>query len=262
MIDRNVESGTILDNLVNKMEEYANNLESLVEERTADFLEAKSKAEDLLYQLLPKYVTSQLIAGQSVTAEAFDCVTILFSDIVGFTCLSAQSTPMEVIDFLNDLYICFDSIVGNFDVYKVETIGDSYMVASGLPMKNGDLHAREIARMSLSLLNAVMSFTIRHKPDQQLKVRIGIHSGPVVAGIVGLKMPRYCLFGDTVNCASRLESTALPLKIHISSATKQILDKFDKQFKLELRGDVHIRLMVYRIVRPLSPRSMGFNMGS
>ncbi len=83
------------------------------------------------------------------------------------------------------------------------------MVASGLPMRNGNLHAREIARMSLALLSAVMSFTIRHRPDEQLKLRIGIHSGPVVAGIVGLKMPRYCLFGDTVNTASRIESTGL-----------------------------------------------------
>lgn len=83
------------------------------------------------------------------------------------------------------------------------------MVASGLPMRNANLHAREIARMSLALLNAVMSFTIRHRPDEQIKLRIGIHSGPCVAGIVGLKMPRYCLFGDTVNTASRMESTSL-----------------------------------------------------
>ncbi len=91
----------------------------------------------------------------------------------------------------------------------METIGDSYMVVSGLPVRNGNLHAREVARMSLALLNAVVSFTIRHKPDEQLKLRIGIHSGPIVAGIVGHKMPRYCLFGDTVNTASRMESTGL-----------------------------------------------------
>jgi atrial natriuretic peptide receptor A len=83
------------------------------------------------------------------------------------------------------------------------------MVVSGLPVRNGNLHAREVARMSLALLNAVQSFTIRHKPDEQLKLRIGIHSGPIVAGIVGHKMPRYCLFGDTVNTASRMESTGL-----------------------------------------------------
>lgn len=91
----------------------------------------------------------------------------------------------------------------------METIGDSYMVVSGLPMRNGDRHAAEIARMSLALHQAVMSFTIRHKPDEKLKLRIGIHTGPCAAGVVGHKMPRYCLFGDTVNTASRMESTGL-----------------------------------------------------
>lgn len=91
-------------------------------------------------------------------------------------------------------------------LFQVETIGDAYMVVSGLPGRNGNLHAREIARMSLALLNTVVTFTIRHRPTDQLKLRIGLHTGPCVAGVVGLKMPRYCLFGDTVNTASRMES--------------------------------------------------------
>ncbi|XP_052264971.1 atrial natriuretic peptide receptor 1-like isoform X4 [Dreissena polymorpha] len=239
-LNKEGDKGNILDNLLSRMEQYANNLESLVEERTADFLEQKKKAEDLLYMMLPKQVAGQLIRGETVMPETFESVTIYFSDICGFTALSAESTPMQVIDLLNDLYTTFDSIIEHFDVYKVETIGDAYMVVSGLPVRNGNLHAREIARMSIALLNAVLSFRIRHKPNDQLKLRIGIHSGSVCAGVVGLKMPRYCLFGDTVNTASRMESNGLPLRIHVSPYTKEVLDHCGS-FDLELRGAVEMK---------------------
>ncbi|RMC16548.1 hypothetical protein DUI87_06485 [Hirundo rustica rustica] len=225
-------STSILDNLLSRMEQYANNLEKLVEERTQAYLEEKRKAENLLYQILPQgnsrfgvelttllasSVAEQLKRGETVRAEAFDSVTIYFSDIVGFTALSAESTPMQV-----------------------ETIGDAYMVVSGLPVRNGKLHAREIVRMALALLEAVKTFKIRHRPNDQLHLRIGIHTGPVCAGVVGLKMPRYCLFGDTVNTASRMESNGQALKIHVSSATKEVLDEFGC-FELELRGDVEMK---------------------
>ncbi|KAJ8000203.1 hypothetical protein DPEC_G00202400 [Dallia pectoralis] len=230
----------ILDNLLSRMEQYANNLEELVEERTQAYHEEKRKAEALLYQILPHSVADQLKRGETVQAEAFDSVTIYFSDIVGFTAISAESTPMQVVTLLNDLYTCFDAIIDNFDVYKVETIGDAYMVVSGLPVRNGKLHAREIARMSLALLEAVHSFRIRHRPEQQLRLRSGIHSGPVCAGVVGLKMPRFCLFGDTVNTASRMESNGEALKIHVSEATRLVLEDFNS-FQLELRGDVEMK---------------------
>ncbi|KAM3910368.1 LOW QUALITY PROTEIN: atrial natriuretic peptide receptor 2 [Leptodactylus fuscus] len=231
---------SILDNLLSRMEQYANNLEKLVEERTQAYLEEKRKAENLLYQILPHSVAEQLKRGETVQAEAFDSVTIYFSDIVGFTSMSAESTPMQVVTLLNDLYTCFDAIIDNFDVYKVETIGDAYMVVSGLPVRNGKSHAREIARMSLALLDTVKTFKIRHRPNTQLRLRIGIHTGPVCAGVVGLKMPRYCLFGDTVNTASRMESNGEALKIHISSETKEVLDEFGC-FQLELRGDIEMK---------------------
>uniref|UniRef100_A0A452H9D0 Guanylate cyclase n=1 Tax=Gopherus agassizii TaxID=38772 RepID=A0A452H9D0_9SAUR len=233
-------STSILDNLLSRMEQYANNLEKLVEERTQAYLEEKRKAENLLYQILPHSVAEQLKRGETVRAEAFDSVTIYFSDIVGFTALSAESTPMQVVTLLNDLYTCFDAIIDNFDVYKVETIGDAYMVVSGLPVRNGKLHANEIVRMALALLEAVKTFKIRHRPNDQLRLRIGIHTGPVCAGVVGLKMPRYCLFGDTVNTASRMESNGQALKIHVSSTTKEVLDEFGC-FELELRGDVEMK---------------------
>ncbi|XP_041665123.1 atrial natriuretic peptide receptor 1-like isoform X1 [Cheilinus undulatus] len=230
----------ILDNLLSRMEQYANNLEELVEERTQAYHEEKRKAEALLYQILPHSVAEQLKRGEMVQAEAFDSVTIYFSDIVGFTALSAESTPLQVVTLLNDLYTCFDAIIDHFDVYKVETIGDAYMVVSGLPVRNGKLHGREIARMSLALLNAVKSFKIRHRANQQLRLRIGIHSGPVCAGVVGLKMPRYCLFGDTVNTASRMESNGEALKIHVSETTCQVLQEFSC-FRLELRGEIEMK---------------------
>nr|CAD7265363.1 unnamed protein product [Timema shepardi] len=215
----------IFDNMLAIMEKYAYNLESIVQERTNQLTEEKKKTEALLHRMLPKTVAESLKRGEPVEAESFDSVSIYFSDIVGFTELSAVSTPMQVVELLNDLYTCCDSIISHYDVYKVETIGDAYMVVSGLPVRNGDRHAEEVASMALHLLATINTIHIRHHPTEKLMLRIGVHSGQCVAGVVGLKMPRYCLFGDTVNTASRMESSGEALKIHMSETTKQLLDR-------------------------------------
>lgn len=230
----------IVDNMMEMMEKYANNLEELVDERTSQLQDEQKKTEALLYRMLPKSVAAQLIKGEVVSPESFDAVTIYFSDIVGFTEMSADSTPMEVVTFLNDLYTIFDAIISHYNVYKVETIGDAYMVVSGLPLRNDDLHASEIASMALELLETVKTFKIRHRPNHLLKLRIGIHTGPVVAGVVGLTMPRYCLFGDTVNTASRMESNGEALKIHISLQCKEYLEKLGG-YIIEERGVIRMK---------------------
>ena len=215
--------GEMVDNLIKMLEKYATDLEGIVAERTSELEVEKNKVEDLVCRMLPRTIVEDLKMGKDVKAETFDNVTIFFSDIVGFTSICSRSTPMQVVELLNALYTTFDNIIDEYDVYKVETIGDAYMVVSGLPNRNGDKHAGEIASMSLHLLSAMIDFRIPHLPDERLQLRVGMHSGPVVAGVVGVKMPRYCLFGDTVNTASRMESGGLALRVHMSESTQKLL---------------------------------------
>ncbi|RXN16966.1 heat-stable enterotoxin receptor-like protein [Labeo rohita] len=219
----NQANASYMDNLIRRLQMYSRNLEHLVEERTA----------------LP--VVRSLKETGRVEPELYDEVTIYFSDIVCFTTLCHHSTPMEVVDMLNDIYKNFDSILDHHDVYKVETIGDAYMVASGLPKRNGNRHAVDICLMALDILEFMGTYQLRHLPGIPLWIRIGIHSGPCAAGVVGNKMPRYCLFGDTVNTASRMESTGLPLRIHVSESTITILQRTDCQFECERRGETHLK---------------------
>ncbi|XP_053716281.1 atrial natriuretic peptide receptor 1-like [Synchiropus splendidus] len=229
-----------VDMMMNLMEKYSKHLEVLVAERTQDLMHEKQKTDRLLYSMLPRQVADDLRQGKPSQAQSYVSATVFFSDIVGFTQLSSSSTPYQVVDFLNKLYTTFDDIIDNYDVYKVETIGDAYMVVSGVPLENGILHASEIARMALDLVAVCRTFRIPHKPNTQLQIRAGIHSGPVVAGVVGTKMPRYCLFGDTVNTASRMESTSLALKVQCSSSAFYLLEEIGG-FILECRGMMQVK---------------------
>uniref|UniRef100_A0A8C2SWB9 Guanylate cyclase n=2 Tax=Coturnix japonica TaxID=93934 RepID=A0A8C2SWB9_COTJA len=229
-----------VDTMMTLMEKYSKHLEMLVSERTQDLMLEKQKTDRLLYSMLPKQVADDLRQGKRAQAQSYLSATIFFSDIVGFTQLSSSSTPYQVVDLLNKLYTTFDEIIDNYDVYKVETIGDAYMVVSGVPKENGILHAGEIASMALDLVNVCKTFRIPHKPNTLLKIRAGIHSGAVVAGVVGTKMPRYCLFGDTVNTASRMESTSEALKIQCSSNAYQLLEQIG-DYVLICRGNLQVK---------------------
>ncbi|ODM94989.1 Atrial natriuretic peptide receptor 1 [Orchesella cincta] len=231
---------SLVDDLLRRLEQHASHLEALVEDKTRELEQEKRRSEDLLYQVLPRQVAEQLLRGETVAPESFDAVTVYFSDIVGFTSICARSSPIQVVDFLNNLYGTFDGILDSFDAYKVETIGDAYLCVSGAPQRNDDRHVTEIAYLALAVLDAVTKYEIGHLPDEQLRIRIGIHTGPICAGVVGHRMPHYCLFGDTVNTASRMESSGLPLRIHITEKTAEGLEATGG-FQLVPRGEVLLK---------------------
>ncbi|XP_031698926.1 heat-stable enterotoxin receptor isoform X1 [Anarrhichthys ocellatus] len=237
----NQDNESYMDNMIRRLQMYSRNLERLVEERTTLYKAERDRADCLNYMLLPGPAVKSLKETGAVEPELYEEVTIYFSDIVGFTTLCQYSTPMEVVDMLNDIYGGFDSIVDHHDVYKVETIGDAYMVASGLPNRNGNRHAVDICRMALEILAFIGNFQLRHLPGIPVWIRIGVHSGPCAAGVVGIKMPRYCLFGDTVNTASRMESSGHPLRIHVSQPTINILQRTYCKFEYEVRGETYLK---------------------
>ena len=232
--------GELMDNLIVLMEQYTSSLEAIVAERTANIAEEKAKIDLLLSKMLPPLIAEELKSGKNPKPEYFNNVTIYFSDVVGFGNICSKATPFQVVEILNGLYSVMDNVIDSFDCYKVETIADCYMVASGLPVRNGDKHAGEIASMALELLQSFNGVSYVGYDDKQVQLRIGIHSGPVVAGVVGMKMPRYCLFGDTVNTSSRMESGGFALKIHLSEDTYKVLEKLGG-YIVTCRGEIPVK---------------------
>ncbi|KAL5034531.1 hypothetical protein RTP6_002369 [Batrachochytrium dendrobatidis] len=200
----------------------------------------RQKTDELLQQMLPPSVSSQLMEGKTVQPQSFESATVFFLDVVGFTTLCSGVSPIATVSLLNAIYKIFDETIEKYDVYKVETIGDSYMIVSGVPTENGKRHATETATLALDILSKVHAFKFSETPDLKLRVRIGLNSGPLVAGVVGSKMPRYCLFGDTVNTASRMESTGAPMKIQISQSTYTYL-KEAGGYHTSPRGEIDVK---------------------
>ena len=201
--------------------------EALVEER--------QRSEDLLRNILPGPVAEQLKLGVNPLAEGFDCVTVMFVDLVDFTSYASDRTPEQVVSLLNDLFSRFDTLAERLGVEKIKTIGDCYMAASGLPDLRDD-HADAIAEMAIALLEAIRKFS--EQRGEELALRIGIHSGRVVAGVIGSRKFAYDLWGDTVNVASRLEATGAAGRIHVSAETFELLQA---RFAFERREPIHLK---------------------
>ena len=226
-----------------------------LQKKSADLRTERKKTEKLLYKMLPEIVADGLKNGNTTT-ETFKSATIGFINIDDFSTLTKMHSPIEVINILNEIYTVFDSRLDLFNVYKVETINDSYLVASGLPKRN-ETHCREIAGLCLDITKTCQTLDIQ--PELTVRVSAGVHSGLVVAGIVGSKMPRYCLFGDTVNIASRMQSTGEPGRIQITSATRTLLETQGDDFQCEVRGVIEVKgkgsMETYWLVSQISKRA-------
>lgn len=196
---------------------------------------ARDQADELLLNILPKPIADQLKQGVYPIAESFPQVTVLFADIVGFTELSQRISPVKLVELLNDLFSRFDRLVEKHCLEKIKTIGDAYMVVGGLPMPRSD-HAEAIAEMALDMQQEMSQFCT--ELGEPINIRIGINSGPVVAGVLGIKKFVYDLWGDTVNIASRMESHGLVGSIQVSEVTYQLLGE---KYSFVSRGEIEVK---------------------
>ena len=223
-----------------------------IEERVLEIIEAKGLArtshamgkrqEKLLQDILPPKVIKALAEGRKVEPEPYDPVTIFFSDIVGFTTISQTMPPEKVMAMLDDMYSRFDALVRKHGLFKVETIGDAYMCVGGIPEPQAD-HTLRVARFSIDAINSAAEVPIDAEDPGKgyVKIRCGFHSGSVVASVVGSVNPRYCLFGDTVNVASRMESNSATSKITMSPQAHKLLMEQSPGAACEDRGRMEIK---------------------
>ncbi|XP_055344268.1 atrial natriuretic peptide receptor 1-like [Paramacrobiotus metropolitanus] len=229
----------VVSHMLSLLDRQTHELEEIVRVKTADLIDEMHKSDLLLAEMLPKSIIQRLRNKEQIPAESFDSVSILFSDIPAFAEVLKSCPPIEIINILNNTHSAFDDVMHRFDAYKVETIGDCYMISSGVPLRN-DKHAVELCVLAHALLKTSHSFRAGAAQDILLTVRIGIHTGQVVACVIGTKSPRYCLFGDTVNTASRMESTGSVGKIHVSPTTYEAAVK-SSMLNFVSRGEITVK---------------------
>ena len=214
-------------------------LEQTVKERTAEVVKQKEKSDELLLNILPSEVADELKEKGYTTAKSFDEVTVLFSDIKGFTDVAEKLTAQKLVKEINIYFSAFDNIILKYGLEKIKTIGDAYIAAGGLPEKN-QATAQNVIEAAIAMQRKIQELKqeriLLNSPYFEL--RIGIHTGPVVAGVVGIKKFQYDIWGDTVNLAARMEQSGVPGKINISQHTYSLVKE---KFNCIYRGKIEAK---------------------
>lgn len=219
---------------VRELEELQDSNSTLLSALLRDLEEERAKSQRLLRNVLPEGVVGRLEAGEAPIADRHDEVTVLFGDFVDFTRISAALSPSLLVEELNELFRGFDEICVQTGIEKIKTVGDAYLAVGGLDRARDD-GVRGIAETALRMTTLVAEHRRRHATWQ---VRVGIHTGPIVAGVVGSSKFAYDVWGDTVNIASRLESTSVPGRIHVSP---ELAARLDADYVLEPRGPIDLK---------------------
>jgi class 3 adenylate cyclase len=240
-----------------------NSMIQSIRESTELIREKNRENEALLLNILPAEIAARLKSGEHEIADSFADVTVLFGDIVGFTALSSRTTAGEVVELLNGLFSQFDELAQELEIEKIKTIGDCYMAVCGLPRPCAD-HTERMARMALRMADITQRYG--KKMDSNLQLRIGLNTGPVVAGVIGETKFIYDLWGDTVNLASRMESTGVPGAIQV---TRSVYERLKDNYDLESRGLVAVKgkgqietWLLHGQSKPAAVASIKFNVAS
>jgi len=228
-------SGLYIKQFLGDVTSQNKELEHRIDVRTRELEEARRRTEELLLNILPSPIAKRLEEGEGMIADHFSDVTVLFADIVGFTPMSSKLAPENVVELLDAVFTEFDKIAGYYELEKIKTIGDCYMAVGGIPVPRAD-HAERAASAALDMLPALS--TLGARLDLPLSVRIGLHSGDVVAGVIGRQKFIYDLWGDTVNTASRMESQGVGNRIQCTDAVRKLLDH---RYEFQSRGDVEVK---------------------
>ena len=222
----------------NSMTQQLRDSFAAIEERNRVIEEEKGRSERLLLNILPARVADELKASGTSEPQSFDDVTVLFSDLVGFTKISASIAPHDLIAELNLIFTRFDEIMESHGCERIKTIGDAYLAVCGMPEPNA-AHAQTMVTAAIEMLQAMRTHAAAWP------IRIGIHSGPLVGGIVGVKKYIYDVFGDTINTASRMETMSEPMRINVSETTRQALGddfRFVERDPVEVKGKGSMRM--------------------